>query len=491
MRSTFSAADDLLRGAEGRPQRQAYAPPPGKFIFRPRTSRVNWRLLHSLDLDRVIREGDVDMIQAHMENIAFARFSREDLEVTSDDCIIKVVTLAQLCMEFLMATCTESQHLIQGLTERVRIQAAQLKVASATSRRSERPRRSTPERSTLPQGLVRKCPHCPKRFQSEQYLNDHMLRRHIASVFEPPPVAPWQVEKPPESEMSPRGPDSSEITEAHDQGAWSWSHCFPISRPQAISVPKLLLTLFASLVILGDRCVLPTPWVARQSAAFWQSYIPMAIDWRKLTTSILMVHQIFGHDVEVRRHAQVTIDASGEASLMVPWPIQRSGVLCQSMPFVYVISREACQSFALKLHHQFYAHRSDLQPERCITFDDCSSPVNGKSSNWKLYAKPASSPKNQKMKNVDTIDNGICVDTWLPEWTEDAEVACQRWANDSSWGALRKGRRLKEACGSFWAQLNCAKTCGCPLDSEGTQDDLEEMTGTSVTKVVTVVEACK
>lgn len=25
---------------------------------------VNWRLLHSLDLDRVIREGDVDMIQA-------------------------------------------------------------------------------------------------------------------------------------------------------------------------------------------------------------------------------------------------------------------------------------------------------------------------------------------------------------------------------------------------------------------------------------------
>ena len=111
------------------------------------------------------------------------------------------------------------------------------------------------------------------------------------------------------------GPDSSEITEAHDQGAWSWSHCFPISldnpavqhltwffhydifgqhvmtisnmcrvrlehsclllqvsvlvlrvlivkpslagrhtdpiiqgRPQAISVPKLLLTLFASLV---------------------------------------------------------------------------------------------------------------------------------------------------------------------------------------------------------------------------------------------------
>lgn len=27
--------------------------------------------------------------EAHMENITFARFSREDLEVTSDECIIK------------------------------------------------------------------------------------------------------------------------------------------------------------------------------------------------------------------------------------------------------------------------------------------------------------------------------------------------------------------------------------------------------------------
>ena len=47
----------------------------GKFCSRTNVSRahshktmrstgVNWRLLHSLDLDRVIREGDVDMIQA-------------------------------------------------------------------------------------------------------------------------------------------------------------------------------------------------------------------------------------------------------------------------------------------------------------------------------------------------------------------------------------------------------------------------------------------
>ena len=35
-------------------------------------SGVNWRLLHSLDLDRVIREGDVDMIQAPAEVVPWA-----------------------------------------------------------------------------------------------------------------------------------------------------------------------------------------------------------------------------------------------------------------------------------------------------------------------------------------------------------------------------------------------------------------------------------
>jgi len=196
--------------------------------------------------------------------------------------------------------------------------------------------------------------------------------------------------------------------------------------------------------------------------------------------------RVFGHDV--RRHAQASIDATGDTSLMVPWPLQESGVLCQSMPYVYVTSRETCQSFALELHHDFYAHRSDLQPERCITFEDCSAPIYGKSTFWKLYAKPARErPISEKM-TADELgtEDGICVDTWLPEWTEDPMLACQRWANDSSWGALRKGRSLKEACGSFWAQLNCAKTCGC----EGDDDDVDVATS-SVTKVVTQVETCK
>ncbi|CAE8657245.1 unnamed protein product, partial [Polarella glacialis] len=198
LRSVLPTADDLLKGAgtgQMHPSPANYSSP-GKFIFRPRTGRINWRLLHSLDLDRVVREGDVDTIQAHMDNITYARFGREDMESMSDDSIVKVVQLAQLCMEFLNSLCGSSQQLLQGLSERVRIQAAQIRALEAGKRRPSgnsrrQGARRSPSRSVgrgNSAGHNRKCPHCPKRFQSEQYLHDHMLRRHSVDLFGGPPV---------------------------------------------------------------------------------------------------------------------------------------------------------------------------------------------------------------------------------------------------------------------------------------------------------------
>lgn len=173
----MAASDDLFKGT-------SFGKASQRFIFRPRTGRINWRLLNSLDLDRVIREGDVDTIQAHMDNITYARFGREDLEVSSDEAIVKVVQLSQLCIEFLGSMCSSSQHLVQGLVERLRVQSAQLKAMelpasrrhhrkdSSSRRPGRRPSRevvSQPEagRRGASATAPRKCPHCPKRFQSE------------------------------------------------------------------------------------------------------------------------------------------------------------------------------------------------------------------------------------------------------------------------------------------------------------------------------------
>merc|ERR1719316_2386690 len=84
------AYDPLKAGVASRSQR---------FSFRQRTARMNWRVIHSLDIDRIKREGDVDFIQEH-----FANFSVEDLgSVTSDECVAKLVQMMQLGLEFLYA----------------------------------------------------------------------------------------------------------------------------------------------------------------------------------------------------------------------------------------------------------------------------------------------------------------------------------------------------------------------------------------------------
>jgi len=149
---------------------------------------MNWRLLHSLDLDRVIHEGDVDTVQGYMDNIMFARFNAEDLQSTTDESIVKVVQLSQLCMEFLYSMCTASQQLLQSLIEKVKTQSAQLKAAESRSRQRQAADKRTRRRSlsrdqdlSKRAGVVpRKCVYCGKRFQTEQYLHDHIMRRHPA-----------------------------------------------------------------------------------------------------------------------------------------------------------------------------------------------------------------------------------------------------------------------------------------------------------------------
>eukprot|EP00403_Amphidinium_massartii_P029907 CAMPEP_0178391188 /NCGR_PEP_ID=MMETSP0689_2-20121128/11036_1 /TAXON_ID=160604 /ORGANISM="Amphidinium massartii, Strain CS-259" /LENGTH=1117 /DNA_ID=CAMNT_0020011727 /DNA_START=67 /DNA_END=3420 /DNA_ORIENTATION=+ len=181
---------------------------PKRFLFQPRTGRINWRLLHSLDLDRIVREGDVESIQTHMDNVTFARFSKEDLEMANDDLIIKVVQLEQLCIEYLHSMCTSSQQILQALLDKVRVQTAALQAAQAggsNGRRgrhsSARPLRRSSSRDrdlesvrVLHAATPQKCPFCPKRFQSERYLHEHMHRRHqgevlggVAGAPQPPP----------------------------------------------------------------------------------------------------------------------------------------------------------------------------------------------------------------------------------------------------------------------------------------------------------------
>jgi hypothetical protein len=69
------------------------------FYFRPRRERINWRFLASIQLDRVIRDVDIQILQEIMENITFCDLEAEDLRHV-DPNIVKLFQLSQLIIEY-------------------------------------------------------------------------------------------------------------------------------------------------------------------------------------------------------------------------------------------------------------------------------------------------------------------------------------------------------------------------------------------------------
>lgn len=72
------------------------------FFFRQRRGRLNLRKLEGIDMDRMIREVDVDTLQQHLEDLTFSLFNEDDLQFFSDRQVVKMFRLAQLTIEYLL-----------------------------------------------------------------------------------------------------------------------------------------------------------------------------------------------------------------------------------------------------------------------------------------------------------------------------------------------------------------------------------------------------
>lgn len=71
------------------------------FRFRPRAGRFNWRLLHTLSVDTIMRSGDTTQLDEIRENLMSAKFSEDDLQIVNDAELTKLVQITQLSMELL------------------------------------------------------------------------------------------------------------------------------------------------------------------------------------------------------------------------------------------------------------------------------------------------------------------------------------------------------------------------------------------------------
>lgn len=72
------------------------------FFFQQRRGHLNLRGFAGVDLEKMIREVDVDLLQLHIENITFCNLREEDLRYMTDPQVIKLFKIAQLTIEYLL-----------------------------------------------------------------------------------------------------------------------------------------------------------------------------------------------------------------------------------------------------------------------------------------------------------------------------------------------------------------------------------------------------
>ncbi len=74
----------------------------GGFFFQQRRGHLDLRGISSVDLDKLIREVDVDSLQLYIENITFCNLREEDLRYLTDPQVIKLFKISQLTIEYLL-----------------------------------------------------------------------------------------------------------------------------------------------------------------------------------------------------------------------------------------------------------------------------------------------------------------------------------------------------------------------------------------------------
>ena len=89
-----------------------------KFYFQQRRGRLDLRTLSQIDLDRIVRDVDIDVLQMHLENITFCNLKEEDLRFLTDPQVIKLFRTSQLMIEYLLYAQEQLASNLQQMANR-------------------------------------------------------------------------------------------------------------------------------------------------------------------------------------------------------------------------------------------------------------------------------------------------------------------------------------------------------------------------------------
>ncbi|KAF0690560.1 Aste57867_18047 [Aphanomyces stellatus] len=186
--------------------------PPRSFSFRQRRGKIDSRAIAQIDLNRVVRETDIDTIQCQLENLAFSDVTLQDFNQYSDEYFLKLFQVAQLTVEYLLSVqeslVAHSQDLERQCGE-VRTECKMLadendKIDSEVCllKQDIKQKQNTistyemmlltqqykstpPPRSTSPDTPVSPalCILCNKKFLSTEYLLKHQKKKHVEEAM--------------------------------------------------------------------------------------------------------------------------------------------------------------------------------------------------------------------------------------------------------------------------------------------------------------------
>ncbi|KAG7326367.1 hypothetical protein KOW79_009768 [Hemibagrus wyckioides] len=169
--------------------------PTQPFHFRLRIEPIDWRRMAALDVDRVERETDINVLQEFISAVTFCAVEGErcpQCRCPTDITLLKVLRMSQLsteyllhCQDYLSSQVTALEERLQGAlaqTLREEDERARLeKELQEIKLESRRRKKLIATQQLLLQSSANnyhKCQFCEKCFVNYSYLQSHVQRRH-------------------------------------------------------------------------------------------------------------------------------------------------------------------------------------------------------------------------------------------------------------------------------------------------------------------------
>ncbi|MCI4375501.1 hypothetical protein PGIGA_G00110270 [Pangasianodon gigas] len=169
--------------------------PTQPFHFRLRIEPIDWRRMAALDVDRVERETDINVLQEFISSVTFCAVEGErcpQCRCPTDTTLLKVLRMSQLsteyllhCQDYLSSQVAALEERLQGALsqalreeeERARLEKELQEVRLESRRR----KKLIATQQLLLQSSANnyhKCQFCEKCFVNYSYLQSHVQRRH-------------------------------------------------------------------------------------------------------------------------------------------------------------------------------------------------------------------------------------------------------------------------------------------------------------------------